>query len=171
MPPHSLAAGVLCAAYASVGAYLGVRLYTLVSQGHRLLHYSVIFHSLALTWMLLRLLWWSLSLASVPRPTSASDLLFWLPHSVIWLTFATLALFFFRLVHWKVWSGDLRARYLLAFAALALVDVVATITLAVLDDKYSREEGPAADRAVLAVQIAESAMNAGLFFLLAAGFA
>jgi hypothetical protein len=167
MPPRNLAAGVLCAAYACVGAYLGARLYTLVSQGHRLLHYSVIFHSLALAWMLLRLLWWSLELADADLPTGTADLLFWLPHSLIWLTFATLALFFFRLVHWKVWSGDLRARYLFAFAALALVDVGATVTLAVLDDRYSREEGPAADRATRAV----SSMNAVLFFLLAAGFA
>ena len=158
------APATLLVLYVLTGAWLFSRLAVLVSQGHRVLHYAVFFHGAAALWMLARVLWWALAVAGVDVGLVAGDLLFWLPHVAMFVTFSILALFLLKLTGRKMWwTARVRARLLVAFATLACLNVVATVTLALLDSDDS--DGDAA------VQTAESSMTAFLFLLLAGLFA
>ena len=158
---------VLFSLYTLLALYLGGVLISLLAQGHATFHYAVVFHALALLWIVLRCTWWLLDVAAVELATLPGDLLFWLPHSILFLTFATLALFLLKLVRRKWWTGALRVRYVRAFSALAAVNIAATVSLAVID---SRLADAGDDAGQDKVQTAESAMNSATFLLLASGF-
>ena len=158
---------VLLLLFSCMAIYLMSQLGLLVSQGHKLLHYAVVFHALASVWMLLRVAFWIMDIAELEgNQQFLSDLVFWLPHSAMFLTFATLTVFLLKVVTRRSWDSQ-RQRYLLIFGTTAAVNLMGTITLAALDTHYAAVgDAPAQD----VVQNVESAVNSVLFCMLAVMF-
>jgi hypothetical protein len=85
--------------------------------------------------MFLRALFWVLYISDDAFGDAGGAwfyILFWLPHSVIYLTFATLALFLNKVIKRRNWTQKYRLRFLLAYGIFGLVDVVGTFVLSVL---------------------------------------
>lgn len=140
----------------------------LVRRGHRVLHYKSLFNLFVMVWMGLRVAFWLVDLTSADLPELLADLIFWTPHTAMFLTFATLALFLAKVARGPAWSGALRRRYLWAYGVVAAVNVASTVAFSVLD---AQADALLDDAAQAAIQDAESVETAVLFLLLAGGFA
>lgn len=166
MAPVGVAPATLAVMYTLTGLWVAYDEARLVRQGHRVLHYRSLFNCFISAWMLLRVAYWLVAVTGASVPRLVADLLFWLPHTAMFLTFATLALFITKVVHGPQWSGALRRRYLRAYAAVAVINVLGTVTCSVLDAQLAGDGAPQQD-----VEDAESAGSGLLFLLLAGGFA
>lgn len=161
------APATLLALYSAMGVWVTVQEVQLVSRGHRVLHYKSLFNLFVAAWMALRVVFWSVDLSQANVPQLLQDLIFWLPHTAMFLTFATLALFLAKVAHGPGWSGVLRRRYLRVYGAVATLNIVDTVAFSVLDAQFAAS-GNAGGQA--AIQTAESVENGVLFLLLAGVF-
>lgn len=168
MATAAVAPATLLACYSAMLLVVVAQELQLVCQGHRILHYKSLFNIFVAAWMALRCVFWLVDLTGADLPQLLQDLIFWLPGTAMFLTFATLALFLAKLVRGPLWSGALRRRYLRAYAAVAAVNVASTVAFSVLDAQFAARGDDAAQRAV---QDAESSVTAVLFLALAGGFA
>ena len=163
----AVAPATLLALYSAMGILVTVQEVQLVAKGHKILHYKSLFNLFVAVWMLLRVLFWLVDLTGADLPQMLQDLIFWLPHTAMFLTFATLALFLVRVLSGPNWSGMLRRKYLAIYGSVAAVNVVATFILSALDAQFASVQ---ADDGQQAVQDAESIENGILFLLLAGVF-
>jgi CDP-diglyceride synthetase len=126
---------VLIVLYTLLGVYVLGQIIILLKQRHKPLSYKAVFNWFALAWMFLRALFWVLYISDDAFGDAGGAwfyILFWLPHSVIYLTFATLALFLNKVIKRRNWTQKYRLRFLLAYGIFGLVDVVGTFVLSVL---------------------------------------
>lgn len=159
----SAVAVVLLVLYTLLFAYVAWQIALLLAQKHKPLSYKAVFNWFALAWLFLRALFWGLSVSDtlVNLPDSQQFwfyLMYWLPHSILYMTFATLALFLTKVIWRRQWTGRFRNRLLLLYSVFGTLDVIGTITL-------SAEAGKSDALSVVADHI-ESGGHAILFLLL-----
>ena len=127
--------------YTLVGSYCVFQVILLRRQKHKPFSYKIVFNAFAISWMFVRALDWSLSTTSYQLPLTALYLFFWLPHSIQYTTFATMALFLTKVIRRREWTVKFRNKFMLTWTIFGILDVVGTITLSVLagidDGAYS----------------------------------
>ncbi|RYG51980.1 hypothetical protein EON67_02240 [archaeon] len=123
---------LLVAIYLLLGAYVLLQIVLLIKQKHKPLSYKAIFSWFSLAWMTLRALFWVLVVAGVTIPSAIFYILFWLPHSIIYMTFATLALFLTKVVARTSWSGVFRRRMMILYGAFGSIDTIGTVTISIM---------------------------------------
>lgn len=119
--------------YACVGIYVSGQIGLLLYQRHRPFHYKAVFNWFALAWMLLRSIYWGLTVANVQWNGFLQNFIFWLPSVLDFLTFATLALFLAKgIMSADDWRRTMRTRLVVIFGVCAAIDVAGSATLAAL---------------------------------------
>ena len=152
---------VLFVQYAAVGVYVCGQIGLLLYQRHRPCHYKAVFNWFALSWMLLRSVFWALTAANVTWNSFLQNFVFWLPTCLNFLTFATLALFLAKgITSADTWRTALRPRLVAAFGLCAVADVAGSATLAAL--AVAAPDDDAAQRYVNADAVFTSALFAVL---------
>jgi hypothetical protein len=155
---------VLLVLYSLLGAYVLAQLIILLRGKHKPFSYKAVFNFFALAWLACRALFWALMTTEDFRDSTSAFwfILYWLPHSIIYMTFATLALFLTKVIKRRAWTHRYRSRFLWAYTAFGAVDVIGTLTLAVLAGNAPDDD----DDAAQAPMNAEQAGSAVLFLLL-----
>ncbi len=126
---------VLIVLYTALAAYVLGQIIVLLKQRHKPFSYKAVFNWFALGWMLIRALFWILYVADDAFGDNQPVwfwLLFWLPHSIIYMTFATLALFLNKVIKRRNWTQKYRLRFLVLYFAFGALDVIGTLTLSAL---------------------------------------
>lgn len=130
-----IAEAVLVCLYTGLAAYVLWQIVVLLKQRHKPFSYKAVFNWFALAWMLIRALFWILFIADDAFGDDTVAIfwvLFWLPHSIIYMTFATLALFLNKVIKRRNWTQKYRTRFLIAYTVFGAVDVIGTLVLSVL---------------------------------------
>lgn len=159
-----IAETVLLICYSLLGAYVLLQIFVLLRGKHKPFSYKAVFNFFALAWLTCRALFWALMTREDFRDSSSVFwfILYWLPHSIIYMSFATLALFLTKVIKRRTWTQRYRSRFLWAYTAFGAVDVIGTLTLAVLAGTAPDDD----DSAAQAPMDAEQAGSAVLFLLL-----
>ena len=132
--------------YSIVAIYISTQLILLFRMGHKRVSYKVVFNSFALCWMVLRALFWLLFISSDDFAAESSPwfyILFWMPHTIIYMTFATLAIFLNKVIKRRSWTQKYRMRALLIYTVLGSVDVIGTFALCILAGQSISDGGDA----------------------------
>lgn len=151
---------VLTVLYGMLAVYVSAQLVLLFRQKHKPTSYKAIFNWFALAWLVFRVLYWATFSTNVDVPDVLSYLLFWLPHTILFFMFATLALFLTKVVRRRQWTGRLRNKILRVYGVAGFLDAALTITLAVI-------AGISGDVNDLCGRI--EAMGTGIIFLFLSG--
>ena len=100
-----VAAGICCALYAVILAYVVVQSVLLHREGHKLWSYKHGFSFLTILWTALRVGFWVDVLVAPDAAWGfARFFAFWAPHAVQFATFALLAVFFVQTINHNGWS-------------------------------------------------------------------
>lgn len=118
--------------YTALGAYCLAQIVILLRQKHKPFSYKIVFNGLAITWMFLRALYWALSITDLDMSQTATYFLFWLPHTILYTTFATMALFLTKVIKRREWTPKIRNRFLIWYTVFGILDVTGTIILSVV---------------------------------------
>jgi hypothetical protein len=100
----------LASAYWILTIYVSWQIYVLFAGRHDPWHYKALFNYLTLVWMLFRAIFWSTFASNISIPRFMFYFLYYVPIALILNTFATLALFFIKIISYQNWYGQLRLR-------------------------------------------------------------
>jgi hypothetical protein len=147
--------------YSLLGCHVLGQIVLLIRQKHKPFSYKAVFNWFALVWMLFRAIFWGIATTTATINDTLYYLLFWFPHCILYMTFATLALFFSKVIHRREWTGRYRNKFLLSYGLFGLLDFVGTIAISIL---AGQNDGADSDT----YGDIES-LGSGLLFLLLAG--
>jgi hypothetical protein len=116
--------------YMIMAVYVLAQIISLLRAKHMPFSYKAIFNWFALLWMVLRAVFWiCFSVNENLLPQTAFYLLFWGPNCIIYMTFATLALFLTKVIKRRQWTRKYRNRFLVLYGVMGLLDTVGTVVL------------------------------------------
>lgn len=153
--------------YLGIAGYMSWRIAKILVNKHKRTGYNAFFHYFSLLWALMRALFWTIFVARIDTSQVAFSLLFSLPQSIQYLTFALLAVYLARMAARRKWeTGGWRKTLFTVYVLVAVFSIIGTITLAFLSEYAEVPEHCAEDY----WSVFELLGNGALFLFLGAAF-